>query len=1084
MTMSRTKSAKAAATPVDYDPFAGEKILFTAPTTESQKEIWTSVQMGDDANCAYNESVSLLFKGNLDCEALRHAFVRLVDRHDALRTLFGSDGKTLCVTAAPATIDIPLVDLSSLDERARRTKLASMLGAAVETPFDLQQGPLFRAGIVKLDKDDYQLVFTAHHIICDGWSAGVILPELGECYSAHRKGTEPALPPAFQFSDYAKGQEAYQKSQEHADAVAFWDRQFAVLPPALDLPTDNPRPPFRSFASLREDMILDSALVGGLKRVGAKAGCSFFVTMLAAFQAYLNRLTEQDDVVVGIPAAGQAVTDHDRLVGHCVNLLPIRTRIDSNGSFSEVMKSVKTLMLDAYDNQQYTYGSLLKRLALPRDPSRIPLVSVLFNIDQGLNVDLIKFEGLATRFASNPRLFENFELFINALESGGKLVLECQYNINLFAAETVRRRLEGFKVLLEGVVADPDRPIALLPLLTPAEHQLLASWNKTAAPPAESMCLHQLFEAQVEQTPAADAILFINERISYSDLNKRANRVAHRLRTLGVGPETLVGICMERSVQMVVAMIGILKAGGAYVPVDPKYPKDRVAFMLEDSRATVIITQDQFIEQLPKEGVKILCLDAGGEVVASESDKNPPPSARPTDLAYIIYTSGSTGRPKGVAIEHHCPVALVQWAQTVFSDTELSGVLASTSICFDLSVFELFVTLASGGTVILAENVLALPTLPARDKVVLVNSVPSAVSELLSGGELPSSVVTVNLAGEPLTAALVNKLYGFPAVKRVYDLYGPSEDTTYSTFALRKANGPQTIGRPLPGTVAYILDGRMQPVPLGVTGELYLGGAKLARGYLNRPELTSERFLRDPFSSDPASRMYKTGDRARFFSDGNIEFLGRLDFQVKVRGFRIELGEIESVLLEIPSIKQVAVTVIERKPGDVRIVTFIVVAQGPAFDQPAARNHARVKLPEYMVPQHFVVLDALPLTPTKKIDRKKLPSLFTVDEPSTGHYIAPATDIQKSLAAIWQEVLGLSRIGIHDNFFDIGGHSLLVTQIISRIRRDLALDFTMRLFFEMPTIAQQATFLEAVQNVRQAGPKAGAVPSDREEIEL
>jgi amino acid adenylation domain-containing protein len=771
-------------------------------------------------------------------------------------------------------------------------------------------------------------------------------------------------------------------------------------------------------------------------------------------------------------------------VGHCVNLLPIRTRIDSNGSFFEVMKSVKTLMLDAYENQQYTYGSLIKRLALPRDPSRSPLVSVLFNIDQGLNVDLIKFEGLATRFASNPRHFENFELFINALESGGNLVLECQYNINLFTAETVRRRLEEFKVLLEGVVADPSRPVALLPLCTPHEQQLLASWNKTAAPPAERVCLHQLFEAQVERTSSADAILFINERISYSGLNKRANKVGHRLRAMGVGPETLVAICMERSVQMVVAMIGILKAGGAYVPVDPKYPKDRVAFMLDDSRASVIITQEQFIAQLPKEGVKILCLDASGEVVESESDKNPPPSARPTDLAYIIYTSGSTGRPKGVAIEHRCPVALVRWAHTVFSDKELSGVLASTSICFDLSVFELFVTLASGGTVILAENVLALPALPARDKVVLVNSVPSAISELLSGGKLPPSVETVNLAGEPLTAALVDKLYGFPTVKRVYDLYGPSEDTTYSTFALRKSKGPQTIGRPLPGTVAYILDGQMQQVPIGVAGELYLGGAKLARGYFNRPELTSERLLQDPFCTDDTSRIYKTGDRARFFPDGNIEFLGRLDYQVKIRGFRIELGEIENVVLEIPSVKQVVVTVIERKAGDARLVAFVVAAQAAAFDQAAARTHVRSKLPEYMVPQHFVVLAALPLTPTNKIDRKTLPSLFAIDEPSADRHVAPSTVFQKALAAIWQEVLGFSRIGINDNFFDIGGHSLLVTQVISRIRRDLALDFTMRLFFEMPTIALQASHLDAVRRVRQGTAEGGADTVEREEIEV
>ncbi|MEG4226170.1 amino acid adenylation domain-containing protein [Microcoleus sp. N9_B2] len=1050
-------------TPVEFDPFVGGELAGCISATEAQKEIWISAQMEDDANCAYNESMSLRLVGNLDLEALRYSIQELVARHEALRLTFSPNGTILCI-AASCEIDIPLIDLSMMSDSP--TQFAQLQQQEVGQSFDLVRGPLFRAKIVKLQGQEYIVMLTAHHIICDGWSWGVLLPDLGVLYSARKQGVVANLSESISFSEYAFLQEQEADSSEMKADEAYWLKQFSSSPPILDLPTDRPRPPIRTYKAAREDWPLDAALVKNLKRLGAKSGCSFLTTMLAAFEILLSDLCGQDDLVVGMPAAGQSVSGCTQLVGHCVSLLPLRTHIEREKSFIDYLRNRRSLVLDAYEHQKISFGSLLKTLTLPRDSSRIPLVSVVFNLDMGLKSEQLTFDGLQVEYFSNPRSSENFELFINALESGGKLVLECQYNTTLFDAETVRRHLAEFEQLLLSIVADPTQPLWQLPLLPAAEQQLLTTWNNTQKPYPENQCLHQLFEAQVERTPEAVALVFGTGRLTYRELNTKANQLAHYLQKLGVGPDVLVGICLERSLDLIVALFGILKAGGAYVPLDPAYPQERIEFMLSDAQVAVLLTQEKLLAELPKSEAHQVCLDKDGNAIADQKSENPIDRCSPANLVYILYTSGSTGRPKGVAIEHHSPVALVDWAQTVFTPEQLSGVLASTSICFDLSVFEIFLPLSCGGKVILAENALHLPTLPAAGEVTLINTVPTAIAELLKMG-IPKQVNTVNLAGEPLSNQLAQQLYQ-QNIQYVFNLYGPSEDTTYSTYALVEigTNKSPAIGKPIANTQIYILDSHLQQVPIGSSGEIYISGAGLARCYLNRPDLTAEKFIPNPIGEKfhTTNRVYKTGDLGRYLPDGNIEYIGRIDNQVKIRGFRIELGEIEAVLADQQLVKTVAVIAREDRPGDRRLVAYLVLNQTNVnTEQKQAlvqswRNGLQHKLPEYMMPAAFVILESMPLTPNGKVDRRALPAApSTLETETESSFVAPSNSVEEAIASIWCEVMGIERIGIHQNFFELGGHSLMAGQIVFRLGNQLSVDLSLRTLFLAPTIAGLAT---------------------------
>jgi amino acid adenylation domain-containing protein len=726
---------------------------------------------------------------------------------------------------------------------------------------------------------------------------------------------------------------------------------------------------------------------------------------------------------------------------------------------------VLAVSLEAYSHADLPFEKLVEELRPERRLSHNPLFQVMFVLQDAM-LPALELPGLTLSplsVDSGTAIFD-LTLFMRDTEQG--LIGFLEYATDLFDAGTIKRMVGHLRSVLQGIVTDPDQCLQDLPLLTAAErHQLLVAWNDTQADYPKDLCIHELFEAQMARTPEAMAVVCGEAQLSYRELNARANQLANHLRALGVAPEMRVGVCLERSPELVVGLLGILKAGGVYVPLDPSYPKERLTFVLAEADVAVLITLASLEESLPAHAAEVVCLDTDWETVAWENEANPASGVTAANLAYIIYTSGSTGRPKGVAIEHRSTVNLLKWAGELFTPEQLAGVLASTSICFDLSIFELFVPLSWGGKVILGENVLHLPTLLAAHEVTLVNTVPSAMAALLSAGALPTSVQTVNLAGEPLQNALAQQLYGCDAIRRVFNLYGPSEATTYSTCTLvrKGANALPSLGRPITNAQIYLLDAHLQPVPVGVAGELCIGGEGLARGYLECPELTAESFIPHPFSQEPGRRLYKTGDLARYLPDGNIEFLGRLDHQVKVRGFRIELGEIEAVLGQHWAVRQAVVLAREDRPGDHRLVAYVVPAQGQTHTGDELCRFLHSKLPEYMVPSAFVLLESLPLTPNGKIDRHALPTP-NQQYPSVGStFVAPRTPVEEVLAEIWAEVLGLEQVGTHDNFFELGGHSLKATQVISRVRHALAIELPLRGLFETPTVAGLAVSIELSQ---------------------
>jgi amino acid adenylation domain-containing protein len=1061
--------------PVDFDPFAPAPAE-SLPLTEAQREMWTAAMMGREANCSYNQCFAFELEGPLDAGSLRAALAGVVARHEALRVTIAPDGSAQTI-GPPFAPELPGIDLGDLGDEQRSERIAELLDRECETPFDLAAGPLVRAFLVHEGAERHRFVLTAHHIVCDGWSSSVLFSDLGRLYVADRIGLPAQLPPVDSYRDFVVAQTGPEHAAEAAEDERYWTAAYSDSVPVLELPVDRPRPAAKTYDSGRELLRIDAELHAALRRAGAASGATLFATLVAAYEVLLHRLTGQAELVVGIPLAGQPQLDLPRLVAHCVNTVPLRAEVDPGLAFRDYLRRVASELADAQDHSRLTFGSLVRELGLPRDRSRTPLVSTTFTIDRiGAPFD---FGEVRVAAVATPKEYANFELALNVVDSGSDALIECDFNSDLFDAATLRRWLSHYETLLRGIVADPTAEVAALPLLADADRRtILAEFNATAAALPDEKRLHRLFEQQARTTPDAIALIAGEERVSYAELNARANRLGHRLRRAGVGPGSAVGVCLDRSAELLVALLAVLKAGGAYVPLDPAYPPDRLAFMLSDSRALLLVTEPAVMGALGDSDVEQVLVERGA--FAEEPDDDLEGGAENTDLAYVIYTSGSTGVPKGVAIEHRSAGTLLHWARTEFSDHELAGMLAATSVCFDLSVFELFLPLAHGGTVILADNALALPELPARDSVTLFNGVPSAAAELVRADAFPASVETVCLAGELLPTRLVDQLYGLGHVRRVVDLYGPSEDTTYSTYTLRKPGVPPTIGRPIANTRAYVLDARGAPVPIGVTGELYLAGDGLARGYLHRPELTAEKFVTGAWGGGEPERAYRTGDLARYLPDGTLVFLGRNDHQVKVRGFRVEPGEIEAALARQDGVGDVVVVVREDRPGDKRLVAYVTAPDADGLVD-ALRAGLRRTLPGYMVPSQFVVLAELPMTPNGKVDRKALPVPDVGPAPGAER-IEPRTATEARIAAIWDEALGAGAADVNSDFFDVGGDSLKAAQVMTRLRASFGVDVGMRHLFEEPTIAGLATLVDllAVSGGDAPAPESG----QREEAEF
>ncbi|HXV82417.1 MAG TPA: amino acid adenylation domain-containing protein, partial [Candidatus Binatia bacterium] len=1031
-----------------------------APLSFAQERLWFLEQL-EPESAVYNICRASRLVGNLSSPALEASLNEIVSRHETLRTAFRLiDGTPVQVVQRAEGISIDFTDLRSVPKSEGDANIRRQIEAAALHPFDLNSGQLLRCALIRIDEQEHILILTTHHIAADAWSMGILTRELWTLYDAFSNGRPSPLEPLpVRYSEYAVWQREWLKGNVLEAQLAYWKERLKDLS-MLNLPADRARKARQSFHGARVAIELPHELTTALNEMSHRFAVTPFMTLLATFQVLLYRYAGQDDVAVGSPIANRRRPEIEGLIGFFVNTLVLRTDLSGNPSFSELLIRVRDLCVAADSNQDLPFEKLVQELQPDRDQSRNPLFQVMFVLQNATRpftgIPGLRLEPLEVATRRSP-----FDLSLFLREREGKYIGHIEYSTDLFEPDTIERMAAHYQTLLEAIVADSDQPIATLPILPEAErHKILVEWNDTASDYPKDKCIHQLFEEQVERTPDAIAMEFEDQQITYWELNRRANQLAHYLISLGIGLEKLVGICVARSIEMVVGLLGILKTGGGYVPLDPIYPEERLRFMLGDADIAVLLTQESFLDRTQNFTLSsqplAVCLDRDWPVIAQQNDGNPKQAVRSDNLAYVVYTSGSTGKPKGVAIEHRSTSNLLHWAKTVYADDELRSVLASTSICFDLSVFELFAPLSWGGKVVLVENALCLRDNSPASDISLINTVPSVMSALLAGGPLPATTLTVNLAGESLRPDLVRQIYGLETVKKVYDLYGPSETTTYSTFVLRAIDHPTTIGRPVANTQIYILDSRLQPVPIGIQGEIYIGGAGVARGYLNRLELTTDRFIPNPFAED-GSIFYRTGDIAEYLPNGNIKFLGRTDNQVKIRGYRVELGEIEAILNQHPAVKASVVMALDGSPsGAKELVGYVVTAGSAPSLINDLRSYAATKLPQYMIPSAFAVLTALPTTPSGKVDQRKLlePAEFRGFDKSP-----PRTELEQMIANIWRSTLQIDRISVHDNFFALGGHSLLAIQIVSKLQQALNKEIALRLLFEKPTIAGLAMTL-------------------------
>ncbi|MBD1865324.1 MULTISPECIES: non-ribosomal peptide synthetase [Trichocoleus] len=1043
----------------------------------------------------YFEQFCWQLNGPLHRSAFQQAWQRLCDRHSILRTAFCWEGLEQPYQVVYRQVELPWEeqDWRQVYVSDREEKLQSFLQEDRDRGFVLPQAPLTRCTLMQTAEQAHYFIWSHHHLLLDGWSTALLFKEILADYQALSQQQFLRLEPSRPYRDYI----LWLQQHNPFSAEPFW-RQYLrgfTAPTAINLEQQNTNP---EGDRGEQRIYLPVATTQALKSFAQQQRLTLNTLVQAAWALALSCYSGESDVVFGTVVAGRPPTlpGVESMVGLFINTLPLRVQVPPE---AELIPWLQKLQAQQIERQAYEYSSLVQIRRWSEVPATLPLFNSIL-VFENYPIDTTVQSPATDLTIERVSTFEqtNYPLTITVVP-GEELLLQAIYNAQQFTNAAIARLLGHLQTLLEGFIIHSRTRLQEISLLTPGEqHQLLIEWNDLEHPSISdpTLCLHHLFEAQVERTPDAIALIHDAQQLTYRELNQRTNQLAHHLQSLGVGPEVLVGVCLPRSPHLILSLLAILKAGGAYVPLDPNYPEERLLFMLSDAQVAVLLTQDQM------EGDRIptvpdchrVALDTAWEHISQLPDTDPASTVTATNLAYVIYTSGSTGVPKGVAIQHSSPVVLVEWAKTVFTNAELAGVLAATSICFDLSVFEIFVPLSWGGRVILAENALHLPTIPAASQVTLVNTVPSAIAALLQAGSIPDSVRTVNLAGEPLQPALVQRLYQQPTIQRVYNLYGPSEDTTYSTVALMQRGDWSTpsIGRAIAQTQIYLLDTHLRLVPIGVPGEIYIGGAGLARGYLNRPELTNERFIPNPLAllntphsllhptgtlsaNTPPSHLYKTGDLARYRSDGSLEFLGRIDHQVKLRGFRIELGEISAVLSQHPSVQEVVAVTREDQPDQVRLVAYIVLAETINRDRPPTslhqiwRDYLGQRLPAYMVPAAFVILDAFPLTPNGKIDRKALPSPDFNSLESVA-IAPPSTPTEIQLVQIWSELLNVGSIGVHDNFFELGGHSLLTTQLLSRMQTTFAVDLSLRQLFASPTIAALAALIDRQLHPDQAEP--------------
>jgi surfactin family lipopeptide synthetase A len=1024
------------------------------PLSFAQQRLWFLDQL-DPGSAAYNIPCAVRLIGQLDVEALGRSLNEIIARHEILRTCFPSkDGEPRQEIREFCELQPDFIDLKISDEAERQEKQQDLLRTEARRGFDLWGGPLIRATLIRLAEDRHVLIVNMHHIVSDGWSIEVMVGEFTQLYEAFTEGRESSLKNLdIQYADYAIWQRAWLQGEILETQLQYWKEKLDGVA-TLELPTDRARPAAASDRGASESFRFPKEATMGLRQLSQREGVTLFISLLTGFHILLARYSGQSDIAVGTPIAGRNRREIEGLIGFFVNTLVMRVDLGGDPTVRELLGRVRESALGAYAHQDLPFEKLVEELQPNRSLNHTPLFQVMFAF-QSAPLPVAQIGSVTAEVLEIEATASKFDLLLSLRDTGNDISGVVGYNSDLFNRSTIQRLIQHFQVLIQGLIAHPNQRFSLLPLMSETEKRMLVwNWNKTETEFDRDICIHQVIEGRAQEIPDATAVIFEHQRISYSELERRANQVASFLRRRGVGPEMRVGLMVERSIELVVWMIGILKAGGAYTPIDPAYPKLRRELIIEDSMLELIVS-DQTMERL--EGLTQLILtQAVRDEVERESPGRAESGVTSGNLAYVIYTSGSTGRPKGVALAHRGVIALMKWAERAYSREELAGVLAATSICFDLSVYEILVALGLGGKVILGRSGVEMREEINSGEVVQLNTVPSLIEEVLREGELNPSVKVVNLAGEALSRGLVEQVYKRSRVERVVNLYGPSEDTTYTTME-EEPRGSQervTIGRAIENTRIYIADEKGELTPIGVRGEIYIGSESLARCYIGNGWATGEQFVPEAWSGSHGERAYKTGDIGRYLDGGDIEYLGRKDHQVKIRGHRIELGEIESAINEHPLVEQVIVLAREDELGDKRLVGYVVGRQQLTNRQ--LREHLQSRLPDYMTPGAFVHLEKMPLTPNGKLDRKALPppdAASVIDD-----YIAPATTTEITLAQIWANLLKIDPnvISASANLFELGGHSLLLAKLVSEIRNEFAVELPIREVMRWPQLNQIA----------------------------
>ncbi|HEX5234121.1 MAG TPA: amino acid adenylation domain-containing protein [Silvibacterium sp.] len=1032
-------------TPVQPRQTTVEEIPLTAP----QLEVLLAAQAGDEPNCAFNESFSIYFDGALNREALASSWKKLIARHESLRTSLNASGDGMRISP-DSEIPLQPIDLASLDSGEQQSRISALIEAEGITPFDLQSGPLLRALLITTAPDRHQLIVTAHHIVCDGWSINVLVEEWGQIYSSLIHGGQPELSPLLAYSEYARIAAA--ASEEKAGAESFWKNEFQIIPDLLDLPSDYPRRAQRSFAGATYFEKFSPELTKAVRKAGAGHGCTLFVTLLAAWQLVLSRLSGEHEPVTLIPSAAQSQFENSSLVGHCVHLLPIRSLIQPGQSASAFLRTVKESVLNAYDHQQITYGSLVHALNTSAPAGRLPLSEVQFNLERVAAT--AKFAGLATRFEANGKQFVNFDLFLNIVESPDGLRLECDYNTDLYRENTIRRWLGHYRTLLEAFAANPSATLSELPLLdAELRESLLVRHNQTAQPYPNNSSIPEVIHQQMDMSPDSIAVESYGRKLTRRQLEDRSDRVAANLQMRGIAAGDLVGIYIERSIDMLVALLGVLKSGAGYVPLDPLFPRERIQSILHATDMSLLLTLDSHLNELPESSTPTLTMSEASKATSGNNGMDAKPG--PDSTAYVIFTSGSTGLPKGVEITHRSVVNLLCAAAKEVDFQPGDRLLTVTTLTFDIAALELLMPLAFGGTVVIARHQdssdgMRLLELIKASRSNVLQATPITWRMLLDAGFSSWTGFKMLCGGEAWGRELADRLLSGGG--RLWNMYGPTETTIWSSISeVAPGDAPVAIGSPLANTQFYVLDENMQPLPPGATGELYIGGDGLARGYFKNSELTASKFLPNPFLAVPGARVYKTGDLVRQSANGNIQFLRRSDHQIKLRGFRIELGEIEKAIESSAALRQVAVLLRQNSSGDPALVAYLVPQSNDAIDIEALRAALFTRLPEYMVPSWFVVLEKFPMTANGKVDRKALPLPDWQNVARKIDSVPPTTKTQVLIAQIWSEVLGITNIGIDDELLSLGADSLRMFQISSRCNRK-GLPVNVRQLMKLKTI--------------------------------